>query len=252
MCGRFVSSSTPDELASYFAAQLAPPADLAPNYNVAPTEDVFVVYHDGEARRLDAFRWGLVPPWAKDLASGSKMINARAETLTSRNAFRKALEKRRCLIPADGFYEWTKVPGHRKKQPWYIHRPDGEPYAFAGLWERWRAGAGEPWVLTCSIITGDANEEMAKLHDRMPIMLPPDRWSAWLDRSRSDVEELSSFLVPAPPQLIAFHPVSTAVNRAGNGAPDARDGGPRLVEPVSTIDPDGTGTDAADRGRGGV
>jgi putative SOS response-associated peptidase YedK len=250
VCGRFVSSSTPDELASYFAAELAPPADLAPNYNVAPTEDVLVVRHDGEARRLEAFRWGLVPPWAKDLASGAKMINARAETLTSKTVFRKALEQRRCLVPADGFYEWTKVPGHRKKQPWYIHRPDGEPYAFAGLWERWRAGAGQPWVLTCTIITGAANEAMAPLHDRMPIMLPPDRWEQWLDRSCSDVDGLARLLVPAPAELIAFHPVSTAVNRAGNGGPDAPDGGAGLVEPVATIDPDGTGV--AVPGRGGA
>ncbi|MCC6438161.1 MAG: SOS response-associated peptidase [Acidimicrobiales bacterium] len=233
MCGRFVSSSKPGELADYFAAEPAPDVELAANYNVAPTSEVYVVYDDGRVRRLDAFRWGLVPPWAKDLSVGARMINARAETVATTNAFRKAFAHRRCIVPADGFYEWTKVPGHKRKQPWYIHRPDGEPYAFAGLWERWRPGPAEPWMLSCTIITGAANEKMAELHDRMPIVLPPDRWSQWLDPA-TDTELVGALLVPTPSQLVTFHPVSTEVNKATNQ-------GPQLVEPVAVIDPDGTG-----------
>ncbi|MEZ5260187.1 MAG: SOS response-associated peptidase [Acidimicrobiia bacterium] len=234
MCGRFVSSSKADVLADYFSAEPTPDVELAANYNVAPTSEVYVVYDDGTARRLDHVRWGLVPPWAKDLAVGARMINARAETVASKNAFRKAFAKRRCIVPADGFYEWTKVPGHKRKQPWFIHRPDGEPYAFAGLWERWRPAADQPWTLSCTIITGAANDKMAELHDRMPIVLPPDRWSKWLDPAVEDTELLGSLLVPAPPELVAFHPVSTEVNKAGNQ-------GPQLIEPVDTIDPDRTG-----------
>lgn len=236
MCGRFVSSSPPDELARYFSAEVTPAADLAANYNVAPTSEVFVVYADGATRRLDALRWGLVPSWAKDLAIGSRLINARAETITTKNAFRPAFLRRRCIIPADGFYEWTKVAGHKRKQPWYIHRPDGEPYAFAGLWERWRPkGEDGPWVRTCTIITGAANDKMAQLHDRMPIVLPPSAWADWLDPAQQDAER---FLVPAPAQLVAFHPVSTEVNTASNG-------GAHLIVEVAEIDPDGKGAAGA-------
>lgn len=234
VCGRFVSSSKPDELAGYFAAEVTPGAELAANWNVAPTSEVYVVHHDGRARRLDAFRWGLLPPWAKDRSVGARMINARAETLADKSAFRQAFARRRCIVPADGFYEWTKVAGHKRKQPWYIHRPDGEPYAFAGLWERWRPGPEEPWTLSCTIITGAANETMAALHDRMPIVLPPDRWASWLDPEVSDLEVLGALLVPTPAQLVSFHPVSIEVNTATNQ-------GPQLVEPVAAIDPDGTG-----------
>ena len=241
VCGRLVSSSPPDELARYFDADLEPGAELAANYNVAPTSEIFVVYQREDHRLLDAFRWGLVPSWAKNLSIGAKMINARAETLASKNAFRQAFARRRCIIPADGFYEWTKVPGHKKKQPWYIHRPDGEPYAFAGLWERWRPEPGQPWVLSCSIITGAANDKMAEIHDRMPIVLPPERWQQWLDPGTTDVGNLQSLLVPAPPELVTFHPVSTEVNIASNR-------GAHLIDAIERIDPDGTGTDPTSDG----
>jgi len=261
MCGRFVSSSTPDQVARYFDVDAAPEQllDRGPNYNTAPTTSVFVVHQDGGTRRLDAFRWGLVPSWAKDLSIGARMINARAETVATKPAFRSAFARRRCIIPADGFYEWTTQPGEKKKQPYFIHRPDGEPYAFAGLWEAWKgpkpatpkkgeapaeeaAGAeagdaaergevpaapatdkyGLPApspvdpLMTCSIITTTANEPMTELHDRMPVMLPRSAWAQWLDPDLHDTELLGRLLVPAPPELITFHAVSTEVNNARN------------------------------------
>lgn len=229
MCGRFVSSTPPDQLATYFdvdglAEQLV---DRGPNFNTAPTTGVFVVHQDRQLRRLDSFRWGLVPSWAKDLSIGARMINARAETVAAKPAFRSAFAKRRCIIPADGFYEWTLPAGSKKKQPYFIHRPDGEPFAFAGLWETWKGPKGkdgdvdptmapaEP-LRSCSIVTTSANEAMSALHDRMPVILPSDAWDTWLDPEQHDTELLGGLLVPAPSELIAFHPVSTEVNNARN------------------------------------
>lgn len=248
MCGRFVSSSPPDELARYFGA--TPPTEaLDPNYNVAPTNDVFAVYEDGTARHLDGFWWGLVPSWAKDLKTGQKMINARAETIATKNAYRRPFVKRRCIIPADGFYEWKALEGQKKKQPYYIHRSDGEPLAFAGLWEVWRgpssvagvrvpvaAGSGasdedpEVRVRSCTIITTSANETMAPIHDRMPVILPPSAWATWLDPNQNDVELLGKLLVPAPAAL-TMHPVNPEVN-------NVRNKGPHLIE-RAVLGPDG-------------
>ena len=246
MCGRFVSSSPPDELARYFDvdATAEQVLDQEPNYNTAPTNDVFVVYEDGSSRRLDSFRWGLIPRWAKDPSIGNRMINARAETVATKGAFKSALAKRRCIIPVDGFYEWRKVPGQKTKQPFFIHRPDGEPFAFAGLWEEWTGSPGgkkgtgngadadeageagdandagdEPAPITirsATIITGTPNEKMAEIHDRMPIILPPSAWDAWLSPDENDLDTLGKFLVPAPASLIEFHPISTEVNNVRN------------------------------------
>jgi len=218
MCGRFVSATPPDQIAAYFGAE-APEALLEPSYNVAPTNDVYAVLSDGSARHLDAFHWGLVPLWAKDAKIGSKMINARAETLAEKNAYKSAFKKRRCLIPADGFYEWKKHPTEAKgkKQPFFIHRPDHEPYAFAGLWEVWRGPDKDQEPLrSCTIITTSPNEEMAKIHDRMPVILPPSAWDTWLDRENDDLELLGQLLVPSAPQIITMHPVSTEVNNVRN------------------------------------
>jgi putative SOS response-associated peptidase YedK len=249
MCGRFVSSTPPDQLAQYFDVDEVPEQllDRGPNYNTAPTTEVVVVRNDGEVRRLDAFRWGLVPFWAKDPAVGNKMINARAETVGEKSAYRKAFERRRCIIPADGFYEWKKEPGSKRKQPFFIHRPDGEPFAFAGLWEVWKgpkqkkdqtAGGdqvelppAEP-LRSCTIITTAANEAMSQLHDRMPVILPRAAWEDWLSPEVHDTELLGKLLVPAPSELIAFHPVSTEVNNVRNKGEHLTQEAPIDPEPV--------------------
>ena len=226
MCGRFVSSSPPEEIARYFGAtELG--AHLAENFNVAPTSDVYVVYEDGDTRRVDPFHWGLLPHWAKDLSVGNRMFNARAETVATKSAFRSSLIKRRCIVPVDGFYEWKAVPGRRTKQPYFIHPRDGELMAFGGLWSEWHGEvAGEPTsVRSTSIITCAANEAMSELHDRMPVILPASAWDLWLDPDVRDIVQVSSLLVPAPNQLITFHPVSTEVN-------NARNNGEHLVDEV--------------------
>lgn len=218
MCGRFVAASPPEEIARYFGATEVSEQALEPSWNVAPTNRVYTVTEDGSARRVAPFHWGLVPIWAKDPSAGSKMINARAETLADKNAFKHAFRKRRCIIPADGFYEWKKVPGQKRKQPVYIHRPDGEPMAFAGLWEEWRGpdrNASEP-LRSCTIITGLPNDAVAAIHDRMPVMLPPSAWDTWLDPEMQDLDVLDKLLVPAPAKLTVFHPVSTEVNNVRN------------------------------------
>ncbi len=227
MCGRYVSASTPDEVATYFDAEPPREAALEPNWNVAPTSDVYVVMEDGSTRLVTPVHWGLVPFWAKSPAVGSRMINARAEGIAEKGAFKRAFAKRRCLVPADGFYEWQQVPGRKAKQPWYIHRPDGEPLAFAGLWERWHGPDrdGSQSLQSATIITTTPNEPMAAIHDRMPVILPPSAWDRWLDPTYDDVEALSELLVPAPAEIITMHPVGTAV---GN----VRNTGPQLLEPV--------------------
>jgi putative SOS response-associated peptidase YedK len=233
MCGRYVSSSKPDEIAQYFGASLGETL-LDPSYNVAPTNDVYVVLDTGETRRVETMRWGLVPFWAKSASVGSKMINARAETLATKNAYKSALSKRRCIIPADGFYEWKKIPGQKTKQPMFIHRADGDRFAFAGLWEVWRdpERPDDPPLHSCTIITGAANDAIQPVHDRMPIMLPPDAWDTWLDREVKDLAVASKLLVPAPSSIIAMHPVSTDVNRVSNK-------GVSLIEPIPVPDTPG-------------
>ena len=226
MCGRYVSATPPDELARYFGAQApAPDQALEPNHNVAPTQAVHAVRESGGVRGLDSLRWGLVPFWAKDPKIGNRMINARAETVATKNAYRRPFARRRCIIPADGFYEWRRLDGSNRKQPMFISRPDGEPFAFAGLWEVWRDqnnpdADGEPRELhSCTIITCAANEAMGEIHDRMPVVLPPRVWDFWLDPSNKDPEATAALLLPAPSSLIRMHPVSTDVNNVRNNGP---------------------------------
>jgi putative SOS response-associated peptidase YedK len=228
MCGRFVSASPPDQIAAYFDAT---PSEslLAPSYNVAPTNDIYAVVEgpDGK-RRLEAFHWGLVPVWSKDIKTGLKMINARAESVATSNAYKRAFRQQRCIIPADGFFEWQARPERKRKQPYYIHRLDGEPLAFAGLWETWRdksAGPDAPWLHSCTIITTTANDTMAPVHNRMPVILPPSAWSEWLSADNHDMAELGGLLVPAPNELLTMHPVSTDVN-------NVRDKDAHLIEEV--------------------
>jgi len=231
MCGRFVSASPPDEIARYFDAE-PPEAALEPNYNVAPTNDVYAVLETGEARKVEPLHWGLVPRWAKELSIGNKMINARAETVATKNAYKYAFRKKRCIIPADGFFEWKKIAGQKAKQPYFIHRNDGEPMAFAGLWEVWRDPKNpDEEVHSCCIITGEPNDKVRDVHDRMPVMLPPSAWDTWLDPQQQDVELLGKLLVPAPASIIDLHPVSTEVN-------NVRNRGVHLLDPVDPAAPE--------------
>ena len=224
MCGRFVFSSSREDLADAFsvAASEVKADDLGPNYNVAPTQRVYAVAERDGHRQLGTFRWGLVPSWAKDPSVGSRMINARSEELADKPSFRAAFARRRCLVPADGFYEWKGPKGAR--QPFFVRPADGRPFAFAGLWEVWRDVEGEA-LRTCTIITTAANEALSWLHSRMPVVLAPDAWDVWLDADDADRDELRALLVPAPGERFAWHPVSPEVN-------NARSRGPHLVEPV--------------------
>jgi putative SOS response-associated peptidase YedK len=247
MCGRFVSSSNPDQIAAYFGAE--PPAtDLGANYNVAPTNDVYAVVEDADGtRRLQVFHWGLVPVWAKDLKIASKMINARSETVAEKNAYKPVFRKTRCIIPMDGFYEWRAPKpgepapltpkGKPAKQPMFIHRLDGEPLAVAGLWTAWRdknAGPDAPWLHSCTVLTTSANETMEPVHDRMPVILPATAWKGWLDPANDDMVSLGELLVPAPNNLLTMHPVSMEVNKVTNK-------GPELIDEVDPNAPaDGT------------
>lgn len=231
MCGRFVSSTPPDELARQFGAQ--PPAEalLDPSWNVAPTNDVWAVLETGGVRRVEPLHWGLVPFWAKDPGIGNRMINARAETLAEKSAYKQAFKRRRCIIPADGFYEWRKVPGQKAKQPYYIHGAEGRPLAFAGLWEVWRSKDDAATELhSCTIVTGAPNPTVAPIHDRMPVILPESTWDAWLDPEEQDLELLGKLLVPARPEVVTLHPVSTEVNSVRNKAP-------HLIDPVELDGP---------------
>lgn len=231
MCGRYVSSSTPDEIAQYFDAEPPPEAAIPANWNVAPTSDIYVVLADGDVRRVAPHHWGLVPFWAKTPAIGNKMINARAEGLAEKNAYKNAFKRKRCIVPADGFYEWAKVPGQKTKQPYFIHRADGEPIAFAGLWEEWRGpdkDAGDR-LRSATIITTTPNGLMATIHDRMPVILPPSAWDEWLDPANDDLVALGKLLVPAPDHLLVLRPVSTEVN-------NVRNGGPQLTDPIDPAD----------------
>ena len=226
MCGRYVSASSPQEIADYFGATVIGETLVEPNYNVAPTTEVPVIRAarptDGPSeRQLDLVRWGLIPSWAKSKNIGAKMINARVETVTTKNAFRAAVKRRRCIVPADAFYEWTAVPhpdgAKPAKQPWCITRTDGDMFAFAGLYEVWRdpdAADDAPRVVSCTVLTREANEAMSAIHDRMPVMLTPSRWDDWLDRSNEDAVELIASIPPVPNELIRIHPVSTAVNNS--------------------------------------
>jgi len=229
MCGRFVSASPPDEIAAWFDASLTDERLLDPSYNVAPTDDVYAVTAEDGYRKLETYHWGLVPRWADNPSVGSRMINARAETVATKGAFRPALDERRCIVPADGFYEWKVVPGRPKKQPMFIRSTDRHPLAFAGLWETWRdrANPAAGILHSCTVITTAANDLMAPVHDRMPVILPVDAWSAWLDAD-ADLDHLLALLVPAAPGTLELHPVSTDVGNVRNNDPHL----------IDEIDPD--------------
>jgi len=214
MCGRFRLSRRKQLVEEYFES--APgEEDWSPRYNIAPTQPVAVIRQNPTepTRELSVVRWGLVPSWAKDSSGAAHMINARSETASEKPAFRDALKFRRCLIPADGFYEWQR--SGRTKQPYCFEVVGGKLFAFAGLWDRWRDPSGNP-VETCSILTTTPNDVTAPVHDRMPVILDPDCYDLWLDPGMSDVRVVSDLLTPYDARLMRCYPVSTRVNHTAN------------------------------------
>jgi putative SOS response-associated peptidase YedK len=242
MCGRYASSRRPEDLIEEFevtSPRVAEP--LAADYNVAPTKEVYAVMERPPAkeeppeRQLRVLRWGLVPSWAKDPSIGNRMINARMETVAEKPAYKRAFAVRRCLLPADGYFEWypteekTKA-GKPKKQPFFIHPVDGGILAMAGLYEIWKdptRAEDDPELFrwTCTVLTTQAEDDLGHIHDRMPLMVPRDRWGAWLDPALSDRDQLLPLLEPAAPGRLEAFPVSTLVS-------NVRNNGPELLEPL--------------------
>ncbi len=216
MCGRFTLTAEINTLQESFPWLNIPP-EITPRYNIAPTQPVAVVPNDGK-NRLDFYNWGLLPGWAKDPAMGSRMINARSETLAEKPAFRSAFRRRRCLVLADGFFEWQKQAGSKAKIPTYIRLSSEKPFAFAGLWEQWNSIDGST-ILSCTIITTEPNEMMKGIHNRMPVILPEDAYQSWLDPAEKQPDQLSALLQPYPAELMAAYPVSTLVNNPRNDLP---------------------------------
>ncbi|MDQ3486030.1 MAG: SOS response-associated peptidase [Actinomycetota bacterium] len=245
MCGRYASSRRPEDLVEEFEVdRVDVRAPLGPDYNVAPTKDVYAVFDrvskmqpdEGPVRRLAAVRWGLVPSWAKDMGIGSRMINARVETLAERPAFKRAFAKRRCLLPADGYYEWYPTQQHTAKgkplkQPFFIRPRDGGVLAMAGLYEIWRnpdvadADGDGAFLWTATVITTAAEDDLGRIHDRMPMLVEPGRYTCWLDPTVNDSDELATLLVPAAPGRLEAYPVSREVNSVANN-------GSELTAPV--------------------
>jgi putative SOS response-associated peptidase YedK len=230
MCGRFVSTSNPERIAAYFDATAAVDS-LGENFNVAPTQDIYAVVDRADGQRtVEAFHWGLIPSWAKDRKIASRMINARSETLAEKPAFKGLLAKKRCLIPMDGFYEWKtgdsdgrlNAKGKPLKQPMFIHRVDGQPLAVAGLWTAWKdpEDPEQRWLQSATVVTTSANDLMSEVHDRMPVMIPADRWAEWLDPANHDLEALSTLFAARNDGDLTMHPVSTEVNNVRNNGAD--------------------------------
>jgi len=223
MCGRYSLTTAPEAMRALFDYENLP--NLEPRYNIAPTQTVPVVrLADSGRREIALLRWGLIPRWARDASMAARMINARAETVTEKPAFRDAFAHRRCLMPADGFYEWRTEDG--RKQPFRIGLKGGGAFAFAGLWESWTApqdadGAVSPGetVETVTIITTDANEKLRPIHDRMPVILPPEAYATWLD-AHTPANDAKALLRPFPADPMAFYRVSTHVNAVRNDDPD--------------------------------
>jgi putative SOS response-associated peptidase YedK len=223
MCGRFAQQRPASELAEIFAAE--PLADdPGPRFNVAPTDEALVVVQREERRAITAYRWGLIPHWAESAKVGSRMFNARAETLSSSPAFRDAFVRKRCLVPVDGFYEWKREGTVR--QPFLIGRADGLPLTLAGLWAGWRDPVADRVVRTFTIITSGPNDQMADIHNRMPVVVPEELWPMWLD-PLADRSELRAILEPNDDTPLLIRPVSRLVN-------NVRNDGPALIEPMAT------------------
>jgi putative SOS response-associated peptidase YedK len=230
MCGRFTLRTPASELVEIF--RLVRSMEVSPRYNIAPTQPVAAVRERPTGRReMIPLHWGLVPWWSKDRHGAARMINARSETVATRPAFRNLFRSHRCLIPADGFYEWQKTAG-RSKQPYFISLRDGRPFAFAGLWDRWQ-GADSSVLESCTILTTDTNDLLRELHDRMPVILNSEDYDRWLSPESGDPEQPNALLAPYPSERMQLWPVSTVVNNARNDAPDCirpRDAAKRLFE----------------------
>jgi putative SOS response-associated peptidase YedK len=215
MCGRYTITSAPEAIRALFRYPEQP--QFPARYNLAPTQPIPIVRLIDGQRHFALMRWGLMPSWVKDPANFALLINARGESVCEKPAFRNAMKYRRCLIPADGFYEW-RSKGSGGKQPFYIHARSGEPLAFAGLWETWTGPNGEE-VDTAAIVTTRANATLAALHDRMPVIVPPEAFDLWLDCTNVDARTAEALIAPAPDDQFEFWPVSTSVNRTANDNP---------------------------------
>ncbi len=222
MCGRFTLASETEAVAqTFFDVEI--PMRLAPRYNISPTQDVAVIANtssDELPAKIEFFHWGLIPSWAKDPKIGNRMINARSETLAEKPSFRAAYKRRRCLIVADGYYEWQKVPGERLKQPIYIRLQSEKPFALAGLWEVWQTDEMEEPVRSCTIITCAPNALLKQVHHRMPVILPADAYAQWLSSEEQPAEALQPLLAPYPSEEMEAYPVSRFVNRPMNDSPE--------------------------------
>lgn len=219
MCGRFVQKLPPEELTTVVGAE-GPIPNIPARYNAAPTQDLAVVRFNPKTgrRAVDLLRWGLVPSWETDLKGGAKLINARSESLAERRSFAKAFRARRCLVPADGFYEWAP-----DRTPHYVRRIDGRPMLFAGLWEGWKDPQSEEWVRTFTIVTADAIERLRPIHHRMPVMLEPEQWPAWLGEAAASPAQLQALLAPPADLPVEAYPVSVRVNAVRNDDPTLMD-----------------------------
>ncbi len=224
MCGRYVSVSTPEQLAAEFAVDKVATDTQGQRFNVAPTLDVYAIIEREETRRLGTMRWGFVPHWSKTL-KGRAPINARIETVATNGMFARSFERRRCILPADGFYEWQERAGSDRKQPWFIHDPQDRPLAFAGIWTVWRDPAvedAEP-VFSTAIVTTEAKGEMVRLHERMPVILPTNLHADWLTASQDEAPHLLRAIEAMPVPALRAHTVTTRVNNVRNDAADLVD-----------------------------
>ena len=226
MCGRFTLATPPEQLA-LFSDEFELPMDFSPRYNITPTQDVAVITNsqintesDKSLKKIEFFHWGLIPSWAKDPKIGNRMINARSETLSEKPSFRTAYKRRRCLILADGYYEWQQVPGEKQKQPIYVRLKSQKPFAFAGLWEEWKPNWMDKPLRSCTIITCPPNPMLENIHHRMPVILPKEQYSHWLAPEEQSSETLQPLLIPYTGEEMEAYPVSRLVNRPTNDSPE--------------------------------
>jgi putative SOS response-associated peptidase YedK len=226
MCGRYTVISNPEALRALFGYEEQP--NFPPRYNIAPTQPIAIVRLVDGKRRFALVRWGLLPSWVKDPKTFTLLINARGETVCDKPAYRAAMKRRRCLIPADGFYEWQKA-GDRKR-PFYVHAASGEPLAFAGLWETWTGPNGEE-LETGTIVTTTANDTLKPIHERMPVIVPREAFDLWLNCTDVDAKTAEALIAPAPEGLLEAYEISTAVNRTAND-------NPKLLEPAGAAPPE--------------